>query len=92
MRFLVRWPDDSEMSCYSPSLIVREYLAPDAAYPVPEFVQRCRTALSIGSERVRAKYGFPCSNAEAQLDRIVAKAGAFAAQPGALVRVIGFSE
>jgi uncharacterized repeat protein (TIGR04042 family) len=59
MQFVVRWPDDSVMSCYSPSLIVREYLAVDGAYPVPDFVSRCREALNIASDRVRAKYGFP---------------------------------
>jgi uncharacterized repeat protein (TIGR04042 family) len=90
MQFVVRWPDDSVMSCYSPSLIVREYLAVDGAYPVPDFVSRCREALNIASDRVRAKYGFPCGNAADQLERIVAKAGAFESQPGALVRVERF--
>ncbi len=90
MQFVVRWPDDSVMSCYSPSLVVREYLAVDAAYPVSDFVARCREALTIASDRVREKYGFACSNAENQLDRILRKAGTFAAEPGALVRVERF--
>ena len=34
-----------------------------ANYPLADFVERSRTALDIASERVKAKYGFPCSRA-----------------------------
>ena len=86
MHVHVRWPDDSEMACYSPSLIMREYLEIGAAYPVPEFLERSRTALTLGSERIREKFGFPCSRAAAQLAQIEAKARAFTT-PGAAVRI-----
>jgi uncharacterized repeat protein (TIGR04042 family) len=35
-----------------------------------EFVQRSRKALAEASERVRAKFGFGCSSAVAQLSEI----------------------
>jgi uncharacterized repeat protein (TIGR04042 family) len=70
MHFRIRWPDGDEMRCYSPSLIVREYLEVGRAYPLDEFLERSRTMLHIGSERVRAKYGFACSAALDQLATI----------------------
>ena len=72
--FRTRWPDGEEMRCYSPSLVVQEYFAAGTAYPVADFVARSREALTIGSERVRAKYGFGCGGAAAQLEAIEDKA------------------
>ena len=70
MHFRIRWPDGDEMRCYSPSLIVREYLEVGRTYPLHDFLERSRTMLQIGSERVRAKYGFACSAAMDQLATI----------------------
>jgi uncharacterized repeat protein (TIGR04042 family) len=47
--------------------VVREYLEVGRSYPLPDFMERSRTMLNIGSERVRAKYGFACSAAMDQL-------------------------
>jgi uncharacterized repeat protein (TIGR04042 family) len=77
MRFLVRWPDGRRESCYSPSLVVRDYLREGESYPLPEFLDLSRTALTIASERVRAKYGHACSLALGQLARIEAAAAGF---------------
>jgi uncharacterized repeat protein (TIGR04042 family) len=74
MYFCARWPDGEVVTYYSPSLVVDEYLRAGSSYPLPEFVERCQTALGIASERVRAKYGFACSRAAASLARIEAKA------------------
>jgi uncharacterized repeat protein (TIGR04042 family) len=38
--------------------------------PLAEFVRRSRKALAEASERVRAKFGFGCSSAAAQLGEI----------------------
>ncbi|WP_419759235.1 MSMEG_0570 family nitrogen starvation response protein [Acidisoma sp.] len=92
MIFDIRWPDDATEACYSPSLVVREHLAVGVAYPLPEFVARCRTALGIASERVEAKYGFPCSRAMAQLARLEARATSFAGTPDPVVHVLAFRE
>lgn len=88
MHFSVRWPDGGEMRCYSPSLVVREYLQVGGLYTVADFLERSRTMLNIGSERVRAKYGFACSAALDQLAALEERAAAF---DGALpVTVLGF--
>jgi uncharacterized repeat protein (TIGR04042 family) len=88
MHFTVRWPDGEEARCYSPSLIVREYLEVGSAYAVSEFLGKTREMLNIASERVKAKYGYYCSAAMDQLATIEARAEAF--PEAALVTVVGF--
>ena len=88
MRFLVRWPDGRRESFYSPSLVIRDYFREGDSYPLPEFVGLSREALTIASERVRAKYGHACSRALGQLARIEAMADGF--PPDARVTVETF--
>lgn len=85
MRFVVVWPDGREESCYSPSLVIKDYFAEGQTYPLADFLERSRTALNIASDRVRAKYGRPCSLALGQLQRIEAQAGGFLGRPDASV-------
>ena len=88
MHFTVRWPDGDDTRCYSPSLVVREYLEVGRSYPLPDFMERSRTMLNIGSERVRAKYGFACSTALDQLRALEERADAYT--PEQNVTVTGF--
>src|SRR4051812_6691183 len=90
MRFLIRWPDGTRESCYSPSLIVKDYLVPGQTYPLADFVTRSRAALTIASDRVKEKYGFYCTSAMAQLERIETAAKGFADRPDASITVDGF--
>jgi uncharacterized repeat protein (TIGR04042 family) len=85
LRFAVRWPDGSRDLCYSPSTIIRDYFTPGAQYSVSTFVEQCRSALGAASERVRERYGVPCSQAMGQLARIEATAERFADTDGAVV-------
>lgn len=87
--FRIRWPDGSTQRCYSPSVVVEDYLSCGRAYSVADFVERSRQALTVGSERVRRRYGFGCANAAAQLAEIERRAGTFAAD-GVGVIVEGF--
>jgi uncharacterized repeat protein (TIGR04042 family) len=88
MHFTIRWPDGEKSRCYSPSLIVREYLEVGRDYPVDEFVGKSREMLNIASERVKAKFGYYCSAAMDQLRNIEERAEYF---PGsARVTVVGF--
>jgi len=92
MRFLIRWPDGVAEACYSPSLVIKDYFAPGETYPLPDFVARSRTALNIASERVREKYGWPCSRAMAQLARIETAAAVFTDVADARVTIDAFEE
>jgi uncharacterized repeat protein (TIGR04042 family) len=88
MHFRIRWPDGVEANCYSPSTVVGEYFTAGKHYSVDDFVARSREALTIGSERVRAKFGFACSAAMDQLARIEEEASRFSAVQGAHVTVL----
>jgi len=90
MHFHVRWPDASETRCYSPSLVVRDFLVPGERYDLNDFLLRTREALGIASERVRAKYGFACSQAMDQLAEIEGIAARFGSTPDAKVTVVAF--
>jgi uncharacterized repeat protein (TIGR04042 family) len=90
MRFFIRWPDGVAERCYSPSLVIQDFFAPGQSYPLADFLERSRTALTIASDRVQAKYGHACSRAAAQLERIEAAAKTFADLPGARVTVDAF--
>jgi uncharacterized repeat protein (TIGR04042 family) len=63
MTFDVQWPDGRVQRCYSPSLVMHDYLVSGAEYTVAEFRDRSARALHEASERVRAKFGFACSSA-----------------------------
>ena len=88
MHFRVRWPDQTETRCYSPSLVIRDFFEAQKDYALEEFLGRARQALFIASERVRAKYGHPCSLALGQLARIESEAARF--EPSTQIRIIDF--
>ena len=90
MYFHLRWPDDQEMRCYSPSLVIKDHFTPGARYPLPVFMTEMRNALNVASERVRAKFGFACSMALDQLAAIEAVAQRF--DDHAEVEMLGFEE
>jgi len=90
MRFQIRWPDESVSVCYSPSLVVKDFLAVGEAYPLDDFVARCREALTIASERVKQKYGFYCTGASGTLEEIESIATRFADVPECQVSVVAF--
>jgi uncharacterized repeat protein (TIGR04042 family) len=90
IRFQIELPDGTQETCYSPSLVVKDYFTPNQDYQLDDFVDRSRTALQIASDRVKAKYGMPCSLALGQIQRIEAIATRFS--PETKVRVIRFLE
>jgi uncharacterized repeat protein (TIGR04042 family) len=91
MHFTVRWPDGRDSTCYSPSLIVQDYLTPGQDYALDDFLKRVQEALEIASERVRAKYGFACSRAMDQWAEIHDMSTAYRQLPDARVHVTGFA-
>ena len=92
LRFVLCWPDGTRETCYSPSTAVREHFTPATRYPLAEFVARSRNALTAASERVRVRYGAPCSLALGQLACIEATASRFADSPDAHVVFEKFQE
>ena len=89
MTFEVQWPNGKRQQCYSPSLVMHDYLVAGTSYTVADFVDRSSTALTEASERVRAKFGFACSSAADTKARIAARASAFA--PAETVSVVAMT-
>ena len=92
VRFHVRWPDASLQRCYSPSSTVKDFFTPGEAYPLSDFLVRSRQALRLASERVRARYGYACSSAAAQLEEIEITAQKFSGAPDPRVVVEKFED
>lgn len=88
----VRWPDGAEEKLYSPSSVVSEVFEPGQSYPADDFLQRARIAMERASNRVQRKYGFACSSAMDQLDRIEAKLATFKDQEGAEIACLHISQ
>ena len=86
--FDIVWPDGSEDQFYSPSTVVNQYFQPGETYELKEFVKRSQESLQLASERVRQRYGSPCSMAIAQLRKIETKATQFDEDPTAPVRIM----
>lgn len=68
--FRIRWPDGVEEDCYSPSTVIHEHLKAGQTYRLDDFDTRSRTALDLAARRVEAKYGFRCSSADAQAEKL----------------------
>ena len=92
MHYRLRWPDASVSTCYSPSLVIKDFFEPGTAYALADFLQRVREATQIASDRVAAKFGFACSRAADQLADIESKAARFADQPLARIEMLSFEE
>ena len=86
MTFTVEWPDGSRAECYSPSLVMHDHLQVGGSYPVADFVMRTDRALDEASDRVRARFGFACTSALEQRDRIRSAGTGYA--PDAVVTVL----
>ena len=92
IRFQIQLPDGSQEVCYSPSLVVKDYFTPGNDYPLDDFIERSRTALTIASDRVKAKYGRPCGLALGQLQVIEAMAASYSQMTQPIVKLIRFIE
>ena len=85
VNFKIQWPDGKQEVCYSPSLVIKKYFEPGKAYTVTDFLAKSREALKIASDRVQKKYGFPCSRALGQIQKIEASAQQYADEKRVIV-------
>ena len=75
--FRIRWPDGTEEACYSPSTAIRDHLDAGQSYTLVDFLARSQAGLDLAARRVEAKFGFRCSRADGQAERIRTRAAAF---------------
>ena len=80
VNFTVVWPDGDALTYYSPSTIVLEHFVEGKNYSLSDFESRSHSALQAASERVRAKFGYACTAAAAEQEKIAAKIAALKQQ------------
>lgn len=66
----IEWPDKQVDKIYSPSTVINEYFKAGENLPVSEFEIKVTEALNKASQRVYERFGFECTSAMAELDRI----------------------
>ena len=92
INFKIQWPDGTQQTCYSPSLVVKQYFSPGEKYRLTEFVEKSRTALNMASDRVKKAYGFSCSRALGQIQQIESAASKYENSSEFIVLFIDFLE
>lgn len=70
VNFTVAWPDGEQATYYSPSTVLYEHFEAGGTYSQREFDERIQAALNAASERVNQRFGYYCSAASAELEKI----------------------
>jgi uncharacterized repeat protein (TIGR04042 family) len=83
----IRWPDDRAEVCYSPSTAIKTVFAAGQTYALADFMARAEDGLTQAGERVRAVYGYACSSAADQLQRLRETAATYAEHSDASVTI-----
>jgi uncharacterized repeat protein (TIGR04042 family) len=66
----IEWPDHKTGQVYSPSSVIKEYFKSGERLSVEKFLAACTEGLNAASERVQQKFGYTCTSAIAELERI----------------------
>lgn len=74
VRFSVKWPDGDHVIYYSPSTVIHNYFKPSSTIALSAFLEQVNAALEAASERVFQRYGYHCSSAADEQNRIRVKA------------------
>lgn len=73
VNFEVLWPDGECVVYYSPSTVIHQFFKENTQYSLDQFSQMSQQALDAASERVRARFGYACTAASAELEKIKCK-------------------
>lgn len=66
----IEWPDQRKDEVYSPSTVINQYFKAGENLSVVEFEAKVTDALNMASKRVYERFGYECTSAIAELDRI----------------------
>ena len=64
------WPTGMPDSVYSPSSVIKNYFKAGESLTVEQFQRKVEEALINASQRVKERFGFECSSAMGELDRL----------------------
>ena len=80
LNFKIEWPNREVMEYYSPSTVLLNYFRTGDKLTVEELIKTSRTALDKASQRVEERFGYRCTAAAEQRDKILQKAACFDAE------------
>ena len=66
----IEWPDHKTDQVYSPSSIIKKYFSSGEELTIENFLTACTEGLEKASERVQQKFGYACTSAMAETQRI----------------------
>ena len=66
----IEWPDNRMDQVYSPSSIIADFFKKGESLPLSAFENKVVEALHQASNRVRAKFGYECTSALGEIERI----------------------
>ena len=66
----IEWPNHKTDHVYAPSSVIQEYFKSGEYLSVEIFLAACSEGLHKASERVEQKFGYSCTSAIAELERI----------------------
>ena len=66
----IEWPDHKTDKVYSPSSVIKEYFIAGENLSVKSFMDTCTKGLLKANERVFQKFGFACTSALSESERI----------------------
>ena len=70
VNFKLAWPDGEQQEYYCPSTVIYHYFEAGQQMSQREFSENITAALNAASDRVHAKFGYHCSAASAELQKI----------------------
>ncbi|MES2457523.1 MAG: MSMEG_0570 family nitrogen starvation response protein [Bacteroidota bacterium] len=66
----IEWPDGNRDMVYSPSTVINNYFKAGEDLAVAAFETKVTEALIMASQRVYQRFGYECTSAMAELDRL----------------------
>lgn len=73
----IQWPNNQKDQIYSPSSVIKDYFEIGESMDISNFLSNSNNALTEASERVRKKFGYACTAAQAEAIRIKEKSEEF---------------
>ena len=61
VEFYIEWPDGTTQKYYSPSTSVHDYFQTGTELSIEELLEKSRRAYARARQRVKARYGFLCT-------------------------------
>lgn len=75
----IEWPDRQKDQIYSPSSVIENYFNIGETITINDLLTKSNEALAEASERVRKKFGYACTSAQAESHRIKEKSDEYEA-------------